>query len=280
MSIVFALGAAVAFGSADFAGGLASRRTTPLLAAFGSQVAGLAVLVVAIPLLGSATATPRDVLLGAVGGLFGGAGLVVLFRALACGPMSVVAPTTALSASLVPIAAGLALGERPGATAALGIAVSLVAVVLITRERRPEGAGAGAGRGVLGLALGGGALFGLFFVLLHQTGPDAGLWPLVGARLASIPLLAGLTLRRGATLPFTQVRASLVLLASGLLDMGANVLYLLALRHGMLAVVAAVTGLYPASTVLLAQTQLQERLQPSQLAGLGIAALAAVLIAV
>lgn len=280
MAIVFALGAAVAFGSADFAGGLASRRIAPLLAALGSQVAGLAVLVVALPLLGPAYASPRDLALGAVGGLFGGTGLVVLFRALAQGPMSIVAPTTALSASLVPIAAGLALGDRPGTTTAIGIAVSLVAVVLITHERHPDGHRIPFDRSVLAMSLGSGALFGMFFVFLHQTSHDAGLWPLVAARMASIPLLAALTLRKGSAAPFTQIRFTPILLISGLLDMGANILYLLALRQGMLAVVAAVTGLYPASTVVLAQSQLQERLRPTQLAGLGVAAVAAVLIAI
>lgn len=280
MSIVFALGAAMAFGSADFAGGLAARRTAPLLAALGSQVSGLLVLVVALPLLGPTSASTRDLAIGAVAGLFGGSGLVVLFRALAQGPMSIVAPTTALSASLVPIAAGLALGDRPGATTALGIVVSLLAVVLITHERHPDGQRVRFDRPVLAMALGGGALFGLFFVFLHQTSDGAGLWPLAAARMASIPLLAALTLRRGSGAPFTQLRFTPILLVSGVLDMGANVLYLLALRHGMLAVVAAVTGLYPASTVVLAQTQLQERLHPSQLAGLGVAAVAAVLIAV
>lgn len=280
MAIVFALGAAVAFGSADFAGGLASRRTAPLLAALGSQVAGLAVLVVAMPLLGPAIASPRDLALGAIGGLFGGTGLVLLFRALAEGPMSIVAPTTALSASLVPIVAGLALGDRPGATTAIGIAVSLVAVVLITHERHPDGHRIPFDRKVLAMSLGAGALFGMFFVFLHQSSDGAGLWPLVAARMASIPLLAALTLRRGSEASFTQIRFTPILLASGLLDMGANILYLLALRQGMLAVVAAVTGLYPASTVLLAQSQLQERLRPTQMAGLGVAAVAAVLIAI
>ena len=280
MAIVFALGAAMAFGSADFAGGLASRRTPALLVALGTQLAGVAVLVVALPLVGAASPAPRDLLLGAVGGLFGGTGLVILFRALAQGPMSVVAPTTALSASLVPIAAGLLLGDRPGLTVVLGIVISLLAVVLITHERHPDGHRVAVDRTVLAMSLGSGALFGLFFVFLHQTHPASGLWPLAAARMASIPLLAALALRRGSSASLAQLRFTPVLLVSGVLDMGANIFYLLALRHGMLAVVAAVTGLYPASTVVLAQSHLQERMRPLQLAGLGAAACAAILIAV
>lgn len=278
MAIMLALGAAFAYGSADFAGGMASRRTSPVSVAFGAQVAGLVLLLAALPLLGTGSPAVPDVAMGAVAGLFGAAGVVILFHALARGPMSLVAPTTALAASLVPIVAGVAMGERPGPMTAVGIAVSLVAVVLITREPGAVG-GLGANRSVLAMALGGGAIFGLFFVFLHQAGSGSGLWPLLGARLVSVPLLALLVTRSGARLGRLELGTGRSVLLSGLLDMFANICYLLALRHGMLSVVAAITGLYPASTVMLAQSRLQERLHPSQLTGLGIAGCAAVLIA-
>lgn len=279
MAIALALSAALAYGSADFVGGLAARRTSPLLTAFGAQITGLVILLVAMPFLGPAAPTGHDLGFGAVAGLFGGVGLVLLYRALAAGPMSVVAPTTALSASVVPILAGLVLGERPGPLAFLGIAVSLVAVVLITRERASEHQ-APAGRQVLTLALAGGAIFGLFFVLLHQTGPEAGLWPLLAARLTSVPLLALLVVRQVGIGTFEVPRLDRPVIVSGALDMGANICYLIALRHGLLSVVAALTGLYPASTILLAQSHLRERLHLPQVVGLGVAACAAVLIAV
>lgn len=279
MAIALALSAALAYGSADFVGGLAARRTSPLLTAFGAQLTGLVVLLAAMPLLGTAAPTRSDLLFGAVAGVFGGTGIVLLYRALAAGPMSVVAPVTALAASVVPILAGIALGERPGPLAALGIVVSLVAVALITRERAAEDH-VPAGRQVVALALGGGAIFGLFFVFLHQTGDEAGLWPLVAARLVSVPLLALLIARQVGFRSFEVPRLSRPVVISGALDMGANICYLLALRHGMLSVVAALTGLYPASTILLAQSHLRERLQSPQVLGLGVAACAAVLIAV
>jgi uncharacterized membrane protein len=279
MAIVLALSAAFAYGSADFVGGLAARRTSPLLTAFGSQITGLVVLLVAMPFLGHAAPSPRDFAFGAVAGVFGGAGIVLLYRALAAGPMSVVAPTTALAASVVPILAGVVLGERPGPVAFVGIAVSLVAVVLITRERVSEHHQR-AGRQVLALALGGGAIFGLFFVFLHQTGSGAGLWPLVAARFTSVPLLALLVIRQEGVRSLELPRLNSPVIVSGTLDMAANICYLIALRHGMLAVVAALTGLYPASTIVLAQSQLRERLHLPQVIGLGVAACAAVLIAV
>src|SRR4051812_33032522 len=168
MAIVLALGAAMVYGSADFMGGLVSRRVAPLVVAFGAQLSGLLVLVAVLPFLGHAVVTPADVAWGGVAGLFGGVGLVVLYRVLARGPMSVVAPVTALSASIVPILAGIAQGDRPGRTAVIGMVVSLAAVILITREPRDAGAPGRASLRILLGSLAAGAIFGLFFVALHQ----------------------------------------------------------------------------------------------------------------
>jgi len=280
MAIVFALGAAAFYGSADFMGALASRRNAALAVALGAQVAGLVILALAMPFLGPSTVTAHDLAFGAAAGVFGGLGVVVVYRSLAKGPMSVVAPTTALSASAVPVLAGLLLGERPGFSALAGIAVAFGAVALITREKVEPGTSLAPGAAAKALlpALGGGAIFGLFFVFLHQTGDGAGLWPLLAARLTSVPILAALVLAKRVPLAGSPRLVGAVII-SGVLDMVANILYLLAVRHGMLAVVAAITGLYPASTVVLAQTKLDERLQPVQFVGLGVAVLAALMVA-
>jgi drug/metabolite transporter (DMT)-like permease len=291
VSVVLALGAAVGFGSADFLGGVASRRRTALSVALAAQAAGLLVLALTLPLMGPTQATPRDIALGWVGGLFGGGGLTLLFRSLARGPMSVVATVAAVVATTVPVAAGLLLGERPGLPAVVGIAVALSAVVLITREGPeetapdhldPDAARARPARAtpaIVGVALLSGAMFGLFFVCLHGTASASGMVPLLAARLASVPLIAVLAFGRGG-----GVRSVLggqgvaVALLSGVVDMVANVACLVALRHGMLSVVSATTGLYPVATVVLAQAVLGERLRRPQLAGLGVAALAAGLV--
>jgi drug/metabolite transporter (DMT)-like permease len=275
---MLALGAAAFYGSADFVGGLASRRTAALTVALGAQVSGLVVLAVALPLLGPTAVTHADLAFGAAAGLFGGIGLVVILRSLARGPMSVVAPTSALSAASVPVLIGLALGERPGLSVLAGIAIALVAVVLITREKAHPDQAPASFRGALLPALAGGALFGIFFTLQHQTGDGAGLWPLLAARAVSVPLLLGLASARRIPLSIDRSLVGPVLVSGGL-DMVANIFFLFATRHGMLAVVSALTGLYPASTVVLAQTRLGERMQPTQVLGLGVAALAAVMVA-
>jgi drug/metabolite transporter (DMT)-like permease len=281
MAVVLALGAAVVYGSADFMGGLVARRASALSVALGAQLSGLVLLATALPFLGPSTVTGTDLAWGALAGVFGGAGLVMLLGVLARGPMSIVAPTTALSAAVVPILAGLLQGDRPGALAFVGMAVALVAVALVTREPSSRRAvGGGVSLSLVATALAAGVVFGLFFVALHRTGHDAGLWPLLAARLVSVPMLGAMVLRRRTPLGWGRPGVGNIVLLSGALDMAANILYLLALRHGMLAVVAAVAGLYPASTVLLARAQLDERLHRVQVAGLVVAASAAVLIAI
>jgi drug/metabolite transporter (DMT)-like permease len=277
MVVAMALSAAVVYGVSDFLGGVASRRTAAATAVLVAQVVGLVVLAAALPFLGGSP-TPADLAWGAGAGVLGGTGMALLYRGLAAGTMSVVAPVTAVTAAGVPVAVGLALGERPAPTAALGMAIALPAVVLLSREPRLDAARPRSSSVALGLAAG--ATFGLFFVLLANTGDAAGLWPLLGARATSIALLAGftlLTVRGGARRPHPSSWAALA--ACGVLDMAANVLYLLAVRQEMLVLVSTLVALYPASTVLLAQTLLRERLHAVQLLGLAGAATAAVLIA-
>lgn len=279
MAIVLALGAAAFYGSADFMGGLATRRSAAPTVALGAQVSGVLVLLGGLLFLGPATLAGADLAFGALAGLFGGIGLMLIYRALAAGPMSIVAPTSALSAASVPVVAGLLLGDRPGPMALTGIAVSFVAVLLITWERTEPGVARRVSRNVVLAALAGGTLFGLFFVALHQADEAAGLWPLLAARAASIPVLVALW-RRGGSAPWPSRGLVGTVVVSGALDMLANILFLLATRHGMLAVVSAVVGLYPATTVMLAQTRLGERMRGVQGAGMAVAVLAAVMVAV
>jgi len=223
--------------------------------------------------------TAADLAWGAAGGVAGGAGVTLFYRALATGVMSVVAPVTAVTGAVVPVVAGLLLGERPGALVLVGIAIAIVAVALLAREapgarERPT---TGTGR-AFALALGAGLGFGAFFVLLDRTGDDAGLWPLVASRSVTFALavaVAAITAR--AVVP--RNNALVLAMATGVLDMAANVLFLIANREGLLAVVAVITSLYPASTIALAQVFLGERLARHQVIGVGLAALAVVLIA-
>jgi uncharacterized membrane protein len=241
-----------------------------------SQLAGLVALVALLPWLGGPV-TGADLGWGAAAGLVGATGLLVFFRALSRGVMSVIAPVTAVTAAAVPVLAGLLGGNRIGPVAGAGILLALVAVVLVSAE-----GGLGQLRAArpanLGAPLIAGTAFGCFFVLLDRTSADAGLTPLVAARIASfvlvvvVALIGRRSLRVGrAALPFV--------LASGVGDMTANALFLLATQQeGQLAITGVLASLYPVSTVVLAQSLLRERLVRAQFAGLAAAIGAVVLI--
>ena len=283
MLSVLALFSAAFYGAADFCGGFASRRAPMFSVVTIGQSAGLVSLLLVMPLLGAASPRGADFVWGAASGIAGGFGVALLYRALAIGTMGVVAPTTSVCAVGIPVLAGLALGDRPGAQVGAGIALAIVAIVLLGQESthpehpapKPIQAGLPAG---MWHALGSGVAIGLFFLLLARASPEAGLWPLVAARVAGIPFFAAIVLARGAS--FRMPRPILwLVIGGGALDMLANVLYLLATRYGDLAVAVTLVSLYPASTVLLARVVLRERLSRLQMAGM-VGALVAVLLIV
>jgi uncharacterized membrane protein len=277
-----ALASAALYGAADFFGGLAARRTNAIAVVVISQLAGLALLAVMVPWLPAAAPAGRDWLFGAAAGVAGGTGVALLYRALAIGTMGVVAPTTAVCAVAIPVFAAVLLGERPAAVTLIGMALALVAIVLVSQERRsphPHGSHVSprVPRG-LGLALLSGIAIGVFFLALARTSPGAGMWPLVAARGASVVLFGVAAFAGRRTLRMVP-RVAATAMGAGILDMLANALYLLASRVGPLTVVVTLASLYPASTVVLARIMLGERLNAWQ--GVGIAcALVAVLLIV
>jgi uncharacterized membrane protein len=276
VAVLFALSSAAVYGAADFLGGLASRRASVFGVVALSQVAGLVALVLLLPWLGG-PASSADLAWAAAAGLAGAAGLVLFFRTLARGVMSVIAPITAVTAAAVPVLVGLLGGNRIGVSAAVGIALALCAVVLVSAEGGLAALRAARPTSVVPALLAGSA-FGLFFVLLDRTAQTSGLTPLVAARLASVALVVVVALAGRQSLRVTRAALPLVAL-SGVGDMSANALFLLATQQeGQLAITGVLASLYPVSTVLLAQVLLRERLAGAQVAGLGAAVVAVVLI--
>jgi drug/metabolite transporter (DMT)-like permease len=274
---VLALLAALAYGVSDFAGGMASRKATAVRVLVLSYPLGLVGLFALMPIFGG-TATTAGLAWGAVSGLAGAGGVMLLYAGLAAGPMSVVAPLTAVCSAVVPVGAGLLAGERPAPLAGLGALLALVAVALVSRE--PAGVDAEVrvtGRAIL-LALLAGVFFGLYFVMLAAAGDDTGLWPLVTNRVVGsvVVVVAALVLGQ---LALPGRGAWLLATSAGLLDVVANVAYLLAARAGLLALVAVLTALYPAATVLLARVVLAERTSLVQRLGLVLAGASIALIA-
>ena len=280
MAYLLALSAAALYGTADFLGGLAARRANTLAVVVTSQGCGLTLLLLSLPLLPEATPAARDLVWGGAAGLIGGVGLALLYRALAVGRMAVVAPTTAVCAVLIAVATGVLRGERLGSLTMLGVALAIVAIVLVSQQRAAAGAvsvRAGALPPGVGLALVSGVAIGLFFVALAETDAGAGMWPLVAARAASVTLFTVIALVSGRPLRLAAPVARIALVG-GAVDVGATALYLLASRYGPLSVVVTLLSLYPASTVILARVVLGERLNGWQVTGVACAALAVTLI--
>src|SRR4051812_4468358 len=187
-----ALLSAILYGAADFVGGLTSRRASTLPVVLVSQLSGVVVVLILLPLLPEASVLRSDAGWGAAAGLAGGLGVALLYRALAIGTMSVVAPTTAVCAVAIPVAVAIVLGERPSTTALAGMAMALVAIVLVSQSTAPASAPSHRRHSseALLLAVASGAAIGVFYLTLARTSRDAGLWPLLAARGASAVLFA------------------------------------------------------------------------------------------
>lgn len=263
MSPFLALGASLSFGVADFLGALAAKRTSALTATVGMQTVGLLALLPFLPLL---PGTPSTLALGigAVSGAAGTGGLLVYLRFMARGPIGIVSPLAAVTGAAVPVAWGaLVTGDELSTVQLLGVVLALVSVVVVARV--PDSSVRSADLGAVLGGLGSGVLFGAFFIALDATPSDSGMWPLVGARIASV--IALLALIRILARPLRPRPAAPHLLAAGFLDMFANVLFLLATRGGLLSISALLSSLYPVVAVLLARQVLRERLDPVQSGG-------------
>ncbi|HEX4904597.1 MAG TPA: DMT family transporter [Acidimicrobiales bacterium] len=267
MAVVLGLLVAVTYGVGDFFGGFASKRNTPTVVVALSQAFGLLIMVLLVVLDGRGPVW-EDVGFGAAAGSVGLIGVILLYRGLANGTMSVVAPITAVGAGVVPFAWGLLTGERPTAVALLGVGAALAAVALVSAADAVEDRTAT--RSDVLLALGAGTAFGCVFILLGETGEDSGMWPVLGARVASVSLVVtALVVTRGVARPAPGSLPSIA--AAGALDAGANALYLLASREGLLSLVSVLSSLYPAATIVLARVVLHERMNTKQLAGIALA---------
>ena len=274
MAPFLALASAAMYGVGDFFGGMAARRVAATTVLLWSHLLGL-VLLAASTVVVSGHAHGGDLVIGALGGLAGAAGVGLLYKGLAIGPMSVVAPITALLTAAVPVVAGYVQGERPGVAAVVGMVAACVAIVLVSAEGggslRPSDL-----RGA-GFALGAGLGFGLLFVGLSHTGDDAGMWPLVAARGASVTVV-GTAALLGVVSRTPPAAGSRALTAgAGALDAAANIGYLLAVRSGLVSVVSVLAALYPVGTVILARVVLKERFAPLQRLGMAVALPATIL---
>jgi uncharacterized membrane protein len=290
MVILLGLAAAVLYGTGDFLGGLASRRVQVLAVLALAETAGV---MVALPAAAASSGPARlpGLAWGSGAGLVGGLGLIIFYTGLAAGPMSVVAPVSGLASTVLPVGIALADGERPGAGVYAGALLCVAAIVLASSagdstaadgiSAAPRPGPARAGRAV-GYGVASGACFGLFFLLIRNAGQSGELWPVAAGRVGelTVVLIAAAVLRRNPLPRGADGRLLLAAAAAGGIDVVANICYVAATRTGIFGLVVVLASLYPGVTVLLARVVLGERLRWVQRAGLGLAAIGILLVAV
>ena len=278
-AVLSGLASAICWGAGDFAGGLAGRRVAAVRVVLVSQFVGTLALVGLGLALRQPWPPPAALLTGAVAGLAGGVGLLLLYLSLARGAMGVAAPLTAVAAGGIPLLVGLLTEGLPGPAQLAGFALALIAIWVIAR-----GDGERFRLADVSLPLLAGVGFGVFLALMGRLPDGVGFaWPLVVGRGASIVLMgSSLLLSRGAWEQegrgagvFPWGLAAL----AGLGDTAGNAFFVLSAQLGRLDVAAVLSALYPAATVLLARLVLDERLTRRQGVGVGLALGAVVLIA-
>jgi drug/metabolite transporter (DMT)-like permease len=270
------LTSAVAWGAADFTGGLASRKTGAYRAVFYGELIGLAIIFIVAWIIWQPLPALSIWFLAMVAGALGTSGLLLLYQAMTKGLMSIATPVSALLAAVLPVIIGSILEKPPGLLVILGFAFALAAVWLISQSQD----------GIqdllahltdLRLPLLAGVGFGLYFVLMHSATRHATFWPMVASRTGGILILSlYMTLGQQSWRP--NKAAYGMILLNGLLDIGGNLFFVLAGQAGRLDIAAVLSSLYPGSTVVLAWIFLRERLSRTQWMGIAAAIIAILLL--
>lgn len=277
MGILLSLAAAACYGVSDFVGGVVARRTAVWPVACTSVIGGIiGALVLAVGIAGDPTGA--DLAWGLLAGAGSGAGTGFLYRGFASGRMGVVAPVSAVGAALLPVAVGVATGERPTALVWVGILCALPGIWFVAREPSVDAEPAASTGAAVVDGLLAGVGFGVLFVGLGQVPDGAGYWPLVVTQIAALLTVVALaSLFRVAWRPTHGTEAWGIV--AGLLASAAVWFFLLASQTDLLTVAAVLTSLYPAITVLLAALVLREHVHRTQGLGLLLCGAAVALVA-
>jgi drug/metabolite transporter (DMT)-like permease len=279
LPILYGLGAAIAWGTADFAGGLASRRTNNALAVvFHAEWIGMLTIFIVASLSGQPPMSLNGWGTALLAGTVGTIGLIVLYKAMAEGQMSIAAPVSALLTASLPVIFGSFSEGFPGMVTLIGFVLALAAIWVISAGESGSLRPTIKGWQELKMPLLAGFGFGLYFILIHKAGQESNLWPLVGSRLGGLIMLLVYAFFKRPALRLEKTVWPILPL-NALLDVTASSLYILAGQTGRLDIAAVLSSLYPGMTVVLAALLLKERMNRLQLSGILTALLAIGLIA-
>src|SRR5712692_7010841 len=267
------LSAAISWGAADFSGGVATKTANVFSVVVVAHATGLVFMLLLALLVGEPIPGWSSMLWGAVAGLLGGIGLAAFYKSLAVGTMGINAPLSSVITAVVPLLFSFSTEGLPHAIQMTVFALAMLSISVIAAPR----GGASHSKG-LGLAVVSGIGFGGFLLCMKLAGSQAVFWPLASARAASFLLMLAIILLTGGEWNVSRSSLSYIL-AAGILDSGANALYVAATQRGRLDVAAVLSSLYPASTVILARLALKERLSRLQSVGMVTALIAVSMIA-
>ena len=267
MPVALALAASLLWGVADYLGGSAARRHAVLAVVTVSQFAGFVSIAIVMAARADAPPPLRSLWPALAAGLMGIFVLLTFYRAMAVGVMSIIAPILATS-TIVPVAVGVALGERPSPAQWVGIVAALVGVMVLARAPGDPRTDAHDAR--LGIILGllATVVLGVQLVALDAAADVDALWAVFVSRTTTTACVCAAALVARPALPG---RAVPLIAAVGVMDTGANVCFAIAVSTGLLSIVAVLSSLYPVITTALAFVLLGERITRTQKAGVGVA---------
>jgi len=280
LSILFGLTAALGWGAGDFTGGLASRKTGAYRAVLYSEVIGAVLLFFVVGISGESVPIIKVWLLSTIAGAIGTFGLILLYRAMTTGLMSVAAPVSALLAASLPVLAGIFKDGVPKILTVFGFVFAFFAIWMISQSK-------GGVTDILAhlsdlkLPLLAGIGFGSYFILMHEaTSTGATVWPMVASRIGGTLLISVYMLITRVSWKVEDTSAWPMLTLNGILDVSGNVFFILAGQAGRLDVAAVLSSLFPGATVVLAWIFLKERLSRHQWIGIVSALVAIVLMTI
>ena len=266
--------AAAAWGGSDFAGGWGARKTSTLLVTAAGQIVSLAALLCICLILRLAVPATSFLIYAAIGGFEGAIALAIFYRALAMGAMGLTAALTGLLTALIPVVFELFNTSWPDALTSMGLVVGLAAIWLISQSQSSGGSATPARALFLGACAGTG--FGAQLILFKMAAAGGVLWALTSGRIAGAVAILLIVAAKPPQRPWRGFWLSGII--SGSLDTVGNLFYMQASQIGRLDVAAVICSMYPAGTILLAGILLRERPTPRQLAGMGLALAAVVLL--
>lgn len=272
MGAALALLSSLTWGVADFMGGIASRKRSVLQVLVIAYPVGAVVLTFFAIFVVPGELSRETFTIGAIAGAIGATAIGCLYVALKRGPMGIVSPITAVMSAAIPVFFGLLNGERLNLLAVIGMITAAIAVILVSQEVNAHQKIAFS---TIAISLTSGSLIGTYLTLIGTSSDDSGIWTATIARwFSSILVLAAVlaTVRKFERSSYPW----LLVIVSGVLDAGANGVFQIATQNGMLAIVAVLGSLYPATTALLARFILHERLHKIQITGVVLALAAAV----